>query len=460
MALALQDTLANLFAGVHILASKTVQPGDYIRLSSGEEGYVVDINWRNTTVRQLSNNLVIIPNAQLAGTNMTNFNRPEQQMTLIVQVGVGYDSDLEHVERVTTEVVTETMTEITGAVPDHEPAVRFHTFGDSRISFSVILGVGEFSDQYRIKHEFIKRLQKRYRQEGIRIPAPARTVALQPGGRSCSRRAYRTSARPRRGGRAREAGRSRPRHLGGDGDAVLGAREGAPGRTRRSTRHDGHPGVFRRWARRGYLWLLPADVRHRGGADRRGLAGACSTCAISHGSLAFGRTSRYTWAFVPQEREGVEGGCLRRATSRSRRWRADPCRVGSLTRYLDVEQCCRRGAEHPVTDSTIIYTHTDEAPALVTYSFLPVVQAYASQAGVTVETRDISLAGRILALFPEFLEEGQRVPDALAELGDLAKTPEANIIKLPTSASIPVAEGRGRRAPGAGLRAPGLPGPP
>jgi small-conductance mechanosensitive channel len=182
VALALQDTLANLFAGVHILASKTVQPGDYIRLSSGEEGYVVDINWRNTTVRQLSNNLVIIPNAQLAGTNMTNFNRPEQQMTLIVQVGVGYDSDLDHVERVTTEVVTETMTEITGAVPDHEPAVRFHTFGDSRISFSVILGVGEFSDQYRIKHEFIKRLHKRYREEGIRIPAPTRTVALQPGG--------------------------------------------------------------------------------------------------------------------------------------------------------------------------------------------------------------------------------------------------------------------------------------
>lgn len=182
VALALQDTLANLFAGVHILASKTVQPGDYIRLSSGEEGYVVDINWRNTTVRQLSNNLVIIPNGQLAGTNMTNFNRPEQQMTLIVQVGVGYDSDLEHVERVTTEVVTETMTEITGAVPDHEPAVRFHTFGDSRISFSVILGVGEFSDQYRIKHEFIKRLHKRYRDEGIRIPAPTRTVALQPGG--------------------------------------------------------------------------------------------------------------------------------------------------------------------------------------------------------------------------------------------------------------------------------------
>lgn len=181
VALALQDTLANLFAGIHILASKTVQPGDYIRLSSGEDGYVVDINWRQTTVRQLSNNLVVIPNGQLAKTNMVNYTRPEQQLTVLVQVGVGYDSDLEHVEKVTTEVVAEVMAEITGAVPDHEPAVRFHTFGDSRIGFTVILGVGEVSDQYRVKHEFIKRLHRRYRAEGIRVPPPTRTVALQQG---------------------------------------------------------------------------------------------------------------------------------------------------------------------------------------------------------------------------------------------------------------------------------------
>jgi isocitrate dehydrogenase len=91
-----------------------------------------------------------------------------------------------------------------------------------------------------------------------------------------------------------------------------------------------------------------------------------------------------------------------------------------------------------VTESTIIYTHTDEAPALATYSFLPVIQAYAAQAGVGVETRDISLAGRIIAVFGDHLTEAQRIPDALAELGELARTPEANIIKLPNvSASIP-----------------------
>ncbi len=181
IALALKDTLANLFAGVHILVSKTVQPGDYIRLSGGEEGYVVDVNWRNTVVEQLSNNLVIIPNAKLAGTNMTNFSRPEQKLSVTVQVGVGYDSDLEHVERITIEVAETVMRDVSGAVPDHEPVVRFHTFGDSRIGFTVVLGVGEFSDKYRIKHEFIKRLHQRYRAEGVRIPAPARTVSLQQG---------------------------------------------------------------------------------------------------------------------------------------------------------------------------------------------------------------------------------------------------------------------------------------
>src|SRR5437764_5443999 len=89
-------------------------------------------------------------------------------------------------------------------------------------------------------------------------------------------------------------------------------------------------------------------------------------------------------------------------------------------------------------DSTIIYTFTDEAPALATYSLLPIIQAFASAAGVRVETRDISLAGRILATFPDFLTDEQRVPDALGELGALAQTPEANIIKLPNiSASVP-----------------------
>ncbi|GGT45119.1 NADP-dependent isocitrate dehydrogenase [Streptomyces purpureus] len=114
-----------------------------------------------------------------------------------------------------------------------------------------------------------------------------------------------------------------------------------------------------------------------------------------------------------------------------------------------------------MTESTIIYTHTDEAPALATYSFLPVVQAYASTAGVRVETRDISLAGRIISQFPEYLAEDQRIDDALAELGDLAKTPEANIIKLPNiSASIPQLKAAVAELQGQGYALPDYPDDP
>ena len=88
--------------------------------------------------------------------------------------------------------------------------------------------------------------------------------------------------------------------------------------------------------------------------------------------------------------------------------------------------------------STIIYTHTDEAPALATQSLLPIVRAFGKSAGVTFQTADISLAGRILAAFPDYLQENQRIADALAELGELVTRPEANVIKLPNiSASVP-----------------------
>ncbi|NGN70123.1 mechanosensitive ion channel family protein [Streptomyces sp. A7024] len=182
VALALQDTLANLFAGVHILASKTIQPGHYIKLSSGEEGFVVDINWRNTVIRTESDNLVIIPNDKLSGTNMTNYHRPVREMSVIVPVGVGLTSDLAAVEKMTVEVGKSVMADVEGGVPDYDPVVRFHTFGDSRVGFNVILRVAEFTDQYRVKHEFIKRLHTRYHEEGVEIAHPVRNIVVrQPG---------------------------------------------------------------------------------------------------------------------------------------------------------------------------------------------------------------------------------------------------------------------------------------
>jgi small-conductance mechanosensitive channel len=182
VALALQDTLANLFAGVHILASRQLRPGDYVKLASGEEGYVVDVNWRQTTIKQLPNNIIVVPNALIASAILTNYHLPERELSLIVQVGVAYDSDLEHVERVTREVAMEVEREVEGGVAGYEPLIRFHTFGDSSINFSVIMRGQEFVNQYLLKHEFIKRLHGRYNEEGIEIPFPIRTVVMQGEG--------------------------------------------------------------------------------------------------------------------------------------------------------------------------------------------------------------------------------------------------------------------------------------
>jgi small-conductance mechanosensitive channel len=104
VALALKDTLSNLFSGIHIIASKQVSPGDYVKLSSGEEGHVVDITWRFTTIKSLPNNMIIVPNSSLASAIVTNYSMKDEVMSFPVQIEVSYDSDLEKVEKVTIEV--------------------------------------------------------------------------------------------------------------------------------------------------------------------------------------------------------------------------------------------------------------------------------------------------------------------------------------------------------------------
>ena len=178
--LALQDTLANLFAGFHILVSRQVRPGDFVRLASGEEGYVEDVAWRYTTIRRLPNDLIIVPNAQLASAVTTNFSLPSSEQGILVNVSVAYEEDLERVERVTLEVARSVLKSVTGGVEGYSPLVRFHTFGDSGIEFTVVLRGKHFTDQYLLKHEFVKRLHQRYAQEGITIPYPQRTIHWEP----------------------------------------------------------------------------------------------------------------------------------------------------------------------------------------------------------------------------------------------------------------------------------------
>ncbi|PYS54356.1 MAG: mechanosensitive ion channel protein MscS [Acidobacteria bacterium] len=179
VALALRDTLSNLFSGLQIVASGQVRPGDFIKLDSGEEGYVVDVTWRNTTIRELSNNTIIVPNSNLASSRVRNFNQPAKELAVQVQMGVSYDSDLIKVERVTIEVARDVMRTVPGGIRDFEPFIRYHTFSDFSIDFTVIMRGMEFVDQYLIKHEFVKRLHERYKTEKIEIPFPVRTVHIK-----------------------------------------------------------------------------------------------------------------------------------------------------------------------------------------------------------------------------------------------------------------------------------------
>jgi small-conductance mechanosensitive channel len=179
VALALKDTLSNLFSGIHIIASKQVSPGDYVKLSSGEEGHVVDITWRFTTIKSLPNNMIIVPNSSLASAIVTNYSMKDEVMSFPVQIEVSYDSDLEKVEKVTIEVAEEIMKFVPGGVPEFSPLVRYHTLGDSSINFNVILRVRNYTDQFPVKHAFIKKLISRYREEGINIPFPVRTVYMK-----------------------------------------------------------------------------------------------------------------------------------------------------------------------------------------------------------------------------------------------------------------------------------------
>ena len=177
VALALQPTLSNLFAGMHMAFAKPLRVGDFIELETGTRGHVVDIGWRSTRIRDLPNNLIIVPNARLVEMVVTNYSLPVGELSVPVPVGVSYAADLERVERVTLEVARDVLREVPGGVPEFETAVRYESFGESSIRFSVILRARQFTDRGLVIHEFVKRLHRRYAAEGIEIPFPQRELS-------------------------------------------------------------------------------------------------------------------------------------------------------------------------------------------------------------------------------------------------------------------------------------------
>lgn len=183
VALALQDTLANLFAGIHILVERSIRVGDFIKLETGQEGYVEDITWRTTRIRMLPNNIIVIPNSKLAQSIVTNYYLPEKRMSVSIPISVSYSSDPERVERILLEEAKKAVGEIPGLLSEPEPVVRFIPgFGESSLDFTLICHVQEFTDQYPVQHELRKRIFRRFKEEGIEIPFPHRVVYVRKVG--------------------------------------------------------------------------------------------------------------------------------------------------------------------------------------------------------------------------------------------------------------------------------------
>jgi small-conductance mechanosensitive channel len=181
--LALQDTLSNLFSGIQVLLSGQIKPGDFIQLETGEEGWVHDVTWRNTTIKMLSNDLVIVPNAKLGSELVTNYTSLDTQHIVWTEVGVAYGSDLDHVERVVRGVATDVAANASGADPEYESLFRYYGFGDSSINLRVSIRAHEYADRYPLQDAMIKALHKAFAAEGIEIPFPQRTVHM-PGAES------------------------------------------------------------------------------------------------------------------------------------------------------------------------------------------------------------------------------------------------------------------------------------
>jgi len=168
VAIALQDTLGNLFAGLYINADRPIRIGDYIRLENGQEGYVDKIGWRSSHIRALQNNTIVVPNSKLAQTIITNFHLPEKPMALLIPVSVSYDVDPQRVEEILVEEAKKAVGEVEGLLGHPEPFVRFIPgFGDVSLGFTLICQVREFVDQYWVQHELRKRIFKRFEKEGM-----------------------------------------------------------------------------------------------------------------------------------------------------------------------------------------------------------------------------------------------------------------------------------------------------
>ncbi|MAW68493.1 MAG: mechanosensitive ion channel protein MscS [Candidatus Marinimicrobia bacterium] len=176
ISLALKDTLSDFFAGLHILLSQKVKPGDFVELDSGHMGYVQNITWRHTILMERTNNEVTVPNAKISAAIVKNYDKGDPSFSIRVAVGVSYESDLDHVVKITEEVASNVIAQIDGAKKDAPAVVRCFQFGPSSVDLKVYFRGEKYGDQHPIIDEFIRQIHKRFKSENIEIPFPIRTL--------------------------------------------------------------------------------------------------------------------------------------------------------------------------------------------------------------------------------------------------------------------------------------------
>jgi small-conductance mechanosensitive channel len=176
IALALQPTLGNFFAGSQIVSDRIIRTDDFIELDSGLSGYVVDIGWRSTKIRTVFNNMVIIPNSKLADSVITNYYVPDKEMGVAVEVGVSYGSNLKQVKKVATEVAYEVIEQVPEAVKTRDPWLWYQEFDDSNVNLRLYLYAVDRLGTFIVRTELMERLHARFKKKGITINYPVRQI--------------------------------------------------------------------------------------------------------------------------------------------------------------------------------------------------------------------------------------------------------------------------------------------
>ncbi len=170
LALGLQDTLSGIFSALYIAVDQPLRIGDYVRLSDGTEGFVEDISWRSVRLETFAENIIVVPNSQIAKMTIKNYYLPKPRTGAVVPFGVSYDVDLDKVEKAALDEAEKVMKKL--GVEDYEPVFRVDEFGDSSINCKVILRAGEYADRGELMSEVMKSLKKRFDKEKIEIPFP------------------------------------------------------------------------------------------------------------------------------------------------------------------------------------------------------------------------------------------------------------------------------------------------